>query len=119
MTTGQRIKERRKAIGLSAEQVAAELSVSAATIYRYEKGDIEKLPGYILAPLSKILHTNPNYIMGWSDDPEPIIEKPTVPKSDEQLDSDIQKLLDSISDFSESEMAILFDRINKIKDSRI
>ena len=89
MTTGQRIKERRKAIGLSAEQVAAELSVSAATIYRYEKGDIEKLPGYILEPLSKILRTTPNYIMGWADDPNPTIEKP-APIPENEL-SDLQK----------------------------
>ena len=88
MTTGQRIKVRRKALGLSAEQVAAELSVSAATIYRYEKGDIEKLPGFILEPLSKILHTTPNYIMGWSDDPE-AIEKP-APTPENEL-TDLQK----------------------------
>lgn len=92
MTTGQRIKERRKSIGLSAEQVAAELSVSAATIYRYEKGDIEKLPGYILEPLSKILRTTPNYIMGWSDDPNPVIEKP-APIAESELDNNIIKML--------------------------
>lgn len=88
MTIGQRIKERRKSIGLSAEQVAEGLSVSAATVYRYEKGDIEKLPGYILDPLSKILHTSPAYIMGWVDDPE-AIEKP-APITENEL-TDLQK----------------------------
>ena len=42
MTTGQRMKHRRKSIGLSAERVAEILGVSPATIYRYENGDIEK-----------------------------------------------------------------------------
>lgn len=42
MTTGERMKQRRKEIGLSAEKVAERLGVSPATIYRYEKGDIEK-----------------------------------------------------------------------------
>jgi len=70
MTTGERIRKRRKQLGVSAEQIAAELSVSAATIYRYEKGDIEKLPGNILEPLSNILRTTPAYLMGWSDEPE-------------------------------------------------
>ena len=46
-------------------------------------------------------------------------EKPIVPTSDEQIDSNIQKLLDSVSDFSESEMAILFEQIKKIKNIRI
>ena len=50
MTTGQRMKQQRKKIGLSAERVADALGVSPATIYRYEKGDIEKVPGDILGP---------------------------------------------------------------------
>lgn len=70
MTTGERMKSRRKAIGMSAESVATELGVSAATIYRYEKGDIEKIPGNILEPLADILATTPAYLMGWTDDPE-------------------------------------------------
>ena len=45
MTTGERMKFRRKELGLSADEVAAALNVSRATIFRYEKGDIEKLPG--------------------------------------------------------------------------
>ena len=61
MTTGERIRKRRKQLGVSAEQIAVELGVSAATIYRYEKGDIEKLPGNILEPLSNILRTTPAY----------------------------------------------------------
>lgn len=75
MTIGERIKTRRKEVGLSAEQVAAELNISAATVYRYEKGDIEKLPGKVLEPLAAVLRTTPAYLMGWdtpaaSDTPE-------------------------------------------------
>ena len=65
MTTVERMKMRRKELGLSAEIVAERLGVSPATVYRYEKGDIEKLPGDILPALSKILHTTPAYLMGW------------------------------------------------------
>ena len=66
MSTGSRMKERRKALHISAETVADKLGVSPATIYRYEKGDIEKVPTTILEPLSKILQTTPEYLMGWS-----------------------------------------------------
>ena len=69
MTTGQRMKERRKQIGLSAETVASRLSVSPATIYRYENGGIDKVPGDILAPIAEILQTTPAYLMGWEYDP--------------------------------------------------
>ncbi|MEG2187190.1 MAG: XRE family transcriptional regulator [Clostridia bacterium] len=62
---GHRMKERRKALGMSAETLAARLGLSAATIYRYEKGDIEKLPGNLLEPLASILSTTPAELMGW------------------------------------------------------
>ena len=95
MTTGARIKARRKELGLSAVEIAKELSVSAATIYRYEKGDIEKLPGYILEPLSKILHTTPAYLMGWEDEAEQI-EKP-APISESELDNSLIKMLTELT----------------------
>ena len=68
MTTGQRIKLRRKQLGLSAEKLADFLGVSPATVYRYEKGDIEKMPVDILGPISKFLSTTPAWLMGWDDD---------------------------------------------------
>lgn len=70
MTTGERMKKRRKEIGFSAEKVAERLGVSPATIYRYEKGDIEKVPVDSLTELAKILQTTPAYLMGWEDQPE-------------------------------------------------
>ncbi len=67
MTTGQRMKIRRKELGLSAEKVAESLGVSPATIYRYENGDIEKVPGDSLEPIAYILKTTPAALMGWED----------------------------------------------------
>lgn len=79
MTTGQRMKNRRKAIGLSAERVAEILGVSPATIYRYENGDIEKVPGERLEPIAKALQTTPAYLMGWESDTESIIPTNIIP----------------------------------------
>lgn len=62
-----RIKQRRKEIGLSAEKVAEELGVSPATIYRYENNDIKKFPADILEPLAKVLRTTPGYLLGVED----------------------------------------------------
>lgn len=68
MTTGERMKQRRKEIGLSAERVAEILGVSPATVYRYENGDIDKVPGNRLAPIADALMTTPAYLMGWADE---------------------------------------------------
>ena len=70
MTTGERIRTRRERLGISVQDIADALNVSPATVYRYENGDIEKLPGRVLAPLAAILSTTPAYLMGWCDDPE-------------------------------------------------
>lgn len=79
MTTGERMKERRKELGFSAEYVAEKLGVSPATIYRYERGDIEKMPGNILEPISKILRTTPAYLMGWEESsPDNILPFPRM-----------------------------------------
>lgn len=67
MTTAERMKSRRKELGMSAEYVASKLGCSPATIYRYENGDIEKKPMDILEPLATILCTTPSYLMGWDE----------------------------------------------------
>jgi transcriptional regulator with XRE-family HTH domain len=70
LETGQRMKFRRKELEIPVEDIAKALNISVATVYRYEKGDIEKVPGKILEPLSKILKTTPAYLMVWEDNPE-------------------------------------------------
>lgn len=75
---GERIKSARLAIGYSAEQVAAFLGVSPATVYRYENGDISKLPSKFIKPLADYLCVSPSYLMGWTEDhpDDPLKEKP-------------------------------------------
>lgn len=73
------MKKRRKEIGFSAEKVAERLGVSPATIYRYEKGDIEKVPVDVLAGLARILQTSPAYLMGWEEEPTPKKIKRPIP----------------------------------------
>lgn len=68
MRVGERIKSRRKEIGLSAEQVAKELGVSPAIVYRYESNDIMNMRIDKLEPIAKALRTTPAYLMGWEDD---------------------------------------------------
>lgn len=68
MDVGERIKNRRKQLGLSAEQIAAELGVSPATVYRYESNEIMNMRIDKLEPIAKALHTSPAYLMGWSEE---------------------------------------------------
>lgn len=66
MTTGDRIRKRRKEIGITADDLAAEIGVDRSTVYRYENGDIEKVPITVLEPVATALHTTVAYLMGWT-----------------------------------------------------
>lgn len=68
MGIGTRIKERRKALKMSADDLAKILGKDRSTIYRYEKGDIENLPLDILEPIAAALRTTPQHLMGWDEE---------------------------------------------------
>ena len=76
MNIGNRIKQRRKELGMSAETLAEKIGKSAATVYRYEKGDIAKVDSEIILPIADALFTTPAYLMGWET--EPIENKQTI-----------------------------------------
>ena len=66
MTVGKKMKFRRKELKISADEVAKALGVSRSTIFRYEKGEIEKLPTENLRKIAEVLKTTPEELMGWN-----------------------------------------------------
>ncbi len=64
MKIGERIKELRKARGLSAEEVAERLGVSLSTLYRYENSSISKVPIDVIEKLCAILGVTMGELMG-------------------------------------------------------
>ena len=66
MTTGEKIRTRRKQLRMSVDQLAPKLGKTRATIYRYENDMIE-MPASLLKPLAEILDTTPGELMDWGD----------------------------------------------------
>ena len=64
---GQRIKARRKQIGISAEQLAERLQIAPATIYRYESGEIAQIKHDRLVAIASALGVNADYLDGNAD----------------------------------------------------
>lgn len=60
---GQMIKNKRKSRSLSADELAKMVGVNRATIYRYENGDIWKMPAAVLIPLAKALGLQPTDLL--------------------------------------------------------
>lgn len=75
MTVGQRIKKRRKQLGLSADQLGILIGKNRATVYRYESDEIENMPYDVMLPISKALNVSPIYLMGWEEEKESIKTK--------------------------------------------
>lgn len=67
MGISKRIKNRRQELGMSVEELADILNKNKATIYRYENGDIGKVPYDILEPLSEALDVSIGYLLGSED----------------------------------------------------
>ena len=74
MTCGERIKQRREELGMSADTLAELTGKNRATIFRYEKGEIETVPIPVIGVIAKALKVSPGYLMGW--------ENGTTPHSD-------------------------------------
>lgn len=98
MTIGQRIKNRRKEIGLSVDELAEKLGKNRATIYRYESNQIEKLPTTVLEPLAEALKTTPACLIGWE-----IEEKPVLTNDENEL-LKVVKELDTEYQFTDSQI---------------
>lgn len=79
MNVGERIKQRRKDMKMSADELATSVGVSRSTIFRYEKGDIEKVGPDVLKKIADKLNVSPADLMGWNDTPVQELKIPTSP----------------------------------------
>lgn len=64
MSIGNRIKQRRMELKLSADSLAKIIGKDRSTVYRYESGGIDKVSADILVTLANALETTPSYLIG-------------------------------------------------------
>lgn len=64
MIMGNRIKQRRLELKMSADSLAQMIGKDRSTVYRYESGNIDKISSDILIALAQALNTTPSYLMG-------------------------------------------------------
>ena len=63
-----KLKELRKSMGLTLEELAAKLDTSKQTIHRYENGVITNIPPEKVELLARALNTTPARLMGWGEE---------------------------------------------------
>lgn len=93
LSIGERIKQRRKELNLSVDDIAKKLGKNRATIYRYESDDIENLSITILEPLAKVLQTTPADLMGWGVNGDNVSSKIKLLPIDKQ--QELEKITNS------------------------
>ena len=67
---GNRLKERRLELGLSATDLANLIDTDRSTIYRYEQGNNKGIRLASIEALAKALSVNPDWLIGKSNDKE-------------------------------------------------
>lgn len=68
LTVGERIRMLREERDMTLEDVARRLGVSRATVFKYERGDIAKIPPNRIEALAELFGVSKSYIMGWTTD---------------------------------------------------
>lgn len=86
---GEKMKKRRKELDVSAADLAARLSMSKATIHRYENGDIKNIKLPVIESIARELNVNPLWLIGKSERKELISNG----------EPDFVKMLDDLIEF--------------------
>lgn len=66
MTVGDRIKEYRKKMGMSQEELAAKVDVTKQAIYKYESNIVTNIPLDKIEIMSSVFGIPPSRLMGWN-----------------------------------------------------
>lgn len=94
MSIGNRIKKRRKELGLTQTELADRVKTTKQTIYKYENEVVTNLPSDRIEQLAKALDTTPAYLMGWDERTQIDIEKLNK-KNQKKLEEYFNLLLNS------------------------
>ena len=93
---GERMKERRKELDVSAADLATRLSMSKATIHRYENGDIKNIKLPVIESIARELSVNPLWLIGKSERKELVSNG----------EPDLVNMLDDLIEFVEESICL-------------
>lgn len=92
-----RIKERREELGMSVADLASRVSLSKATIHRYESGEIQNIKMPIIYSIARELKVTPGWLSGKTKIKEGLDRKAAIDRY-----KDVNILFDELRAFFES-----------------
>jgi len=61
---GERIKQLRKSLNMSQEELGSKIGVKKSAINKYETGDVENIPRQSIEIMCKLFSVSPSYLLG-------------------------------------------------------
>ena len=111
--SGARIKELRQERGMSADELGRLIGKNRATVYRYEDGSIDTIPLKIVKRIAEILKVRPSYLIGLSNDPEPIKQSDSLESGKNDKNAEIKRMIkEKIDSLPEDELSVLLEAID-------
>jgi len=122
---GNRIKNRRKELKLTLQEVADKVGVASSTIQRYESGQISQYKLPVLESIAKAINVNPTWLVKEDAPMDTYISNDTFISENKMVNRELKPLHFSLkaSDFSTShvqklskEETKLLENYNKLND---
>ena len=107
MNMSERIKERRRALNLTQEELGAKLGLQKSAIAKYENGRVQNIKRSTIMKMAEILECSPTYLMGLEDDTDTTNEKESTSGKRYYFDDATAAKAQEL--FENSDMRILFD----------
>jgi transcriptional regulator with XRE-family HTH domain len=91
---GERIKRRRMELDISAAELASRLSMSKATVHRWENGEIKNIKIPVVVAIARELKVSATWLLGKSQDKNPIDMREAIDKY-----ANLNELFDDLQSF--------------------
>lgn len=91
---GERIKRRRRELDISAAELADRLSMSRATVHRWENGEIRTIKIPVVVAIARELNVSATWLLGKSEDKDPIDMREAIDKY-----TNLNELFDDLQSF--------------------
>ena len=122
MDMAKRIKERRIAMNLTQEELAAKLGLQKSAVAKYENGRVENIKRSIIQKMAVILECSPAYLMGWDEEdnstPKYYFDEATAEKAQELYDNPGMRILfDAARDSRPEDLQMAADMLNRLKET--
>lgn len=116
MHIGERIKLKREELHMSMDDLAQKLGYKSRTsIFKVESGETD-LPLSKVEEFAEALHTTPQYLMGWEDEPEPYYLDPEAAEIAQEVYDrpELKMLFDASRKASKEDLSFVVEMLDRM-----